>query len=44
MAGYGGNIVVLLPNGAVFYIFSDGMEFPWVDALHEATKLAPVCH
>ncbi len=44
MAGYGGNIVVLLPNGAVFYVFSDGMEFPWVDALHEATKLAPVCH
>lgn len=44
MAGYGGNIVVLLPNGATFYIFSDGKEFPWVDAVHELNKLAPVCH
>jgi Beta-lactamase len=44
MAGYGGNIVALLPNGATFYIFTDGKEFPWVDALHEAAKLAPMCH
>jgi len=44
LAGYGGNIVALLPNGATFYIFSDGREFPWVDAVRECTKLAPVCH
>ncbi len=44
MAGYGGNIVVLLPNGATFYIFSDGKEFPWVDAVQEINKLAPMCH
>jgi hypothetical protein len=44
MAGYGGNIVALLPNGSVFYIFSDGMEFPWVDSIHEVAKLAPMCH
>jgi hypothetical protein len=44
MAGYGGNIVALLPNGATFYIFSDGKEFPWVHAVHELAKLAPMCH
>lgn len=44
MAGYGGNIVALLPNGATFYIFSDGREFPWVDSVHEIAKLAPMCH
>jgi len=44
MAGYGGNIVELLPNGATFYIFSDGREFPWVDSVHEIAKLAPMCH
>ncbi len=44
MVGYGGNIVALLPNGAVFYIFSDGKEFPWTDAVHEVSKLAPMCH
>jgi CubicO group peptidase (beta-lactamase class C family) len=44
MAGYGGNIVILLPNGATFYIFSDGREFPWVDAVHEINKLSPTCH
>lgn len=44
MVGYGGNIVVLLPNGAVFYVFSDGMEFPWVESIHEVAKLAPICH
>jgi hypothetical protein len=44
MAGYGGNIVELLPNGATFYIFSDAREFPWVDSVHEIAKLAPMCH
>ncbi|MFZ0910714.1 MAG: hypothetical protein WAN24_14660 [Candidatus Acidiferrales bacterium] len=43
MAGYGGNIVELLPNGATFYIFTDGKEFPWVDSVHEIAKLAPMC-
>ena len=27
MSGYGGNIALLLPNGATYYIFSDGNEF-----------------
>jgi hypothetical protein len=43
MSGYGGNIVVLLPNGATFYTFSDGREFPWVGAASELAKLAPMC-
>jgi hypothetical protein len=44
MTGYGGNIVALLPNGATFYIFSDGREFPWVDSVRGIAKLAPMCH
>ncbi|MGQ0637056.1 MAG: hypothetical protein ACT4QC_20800, partial [Planctomycetaceae bacterium] len=44
MVGYGGNIVMLLPNGVVYYVFSDGMEFPWVDFVHETAKLSPFCH
>jgi hypothetical protein len=43
MSGYGGNIVLLLPNGVVSYVFSDGMEFPWVEYAHEISRLAPVC-
>ena len=43
MAGYGGDIVMLLPNGVSFYIFSDGMEFPWESAVRESSKLAPMC-
>ena len=43
MSGYGGNIVAFLPNGATFYIFSDGMEFPWANAVSEVAKLAPTC-
>jgi len=43
MAGYGGNIVMLLPDGATYYIFSDGMEFPWEAALREINKVAPMC-
>src|SRR5271166_253944 len=44
MAGYGGDIVALLPNGTTFYIFSDGHEFPFVDSVQEISKLAPMCH
>jgi hypothetical protein len=44
MTGYGGNSVVLLPNGATFYIFSDGNEFVWYAAVSEIDKIAPLCH
>lgn len=44
MSGYGGINVVLLPNGATFYIFSDGNEFVWYVAVNEINKIAPLCH
>jgi hypothetical protein len=44
MAGYGGNIVAMVPNGVTFYIFSDGYEFPWVGAVGEIAKLKLLCH
>ena len=43
MSGYGGNVVALLPNGTIFYRFSDGNEFPWIDTVLELAKLAPPC-
>jgi hypothetical protein len=43
MSGYGGNTVLLLPNGVVSYVFSDGMEFPWVGPANELSKLSPYC-
>ena len=44
MSGYGGNSVLLLPNGATFYIFSDGDEWEWFGAVNEINKIAPFCH
>jgi len=44
MTGYGGNSVVLLPNGATFYIFSDGNEWVWYSAVNEINKIEPLCH
>ncbi len=44
MSGYGGNSVLLLPNGATYYIFSDGNEFIWYTAVNEINKIAPFCH
>ena len=44
MSGYGGNAVLLLPNGVTYYIFSDGNEFIWYTAVNEINKIAPFCH
>ncbi len=44
MSGYGGNTVLLLPNGVTYYIFSEGDEFHWYDAVNEINKIAPLCH
>ena len=44
MSGYGGIAVLLLPNGATYYIFSDGNEFSWYAAVNEINKIAPLCH
>lgn len=43
MSGYGGISIFMLPNNAVFYIFSDHTEFIWDDAVNEINKLAPYC-
>lgn len=43
MAGFGGITVLLLPNGTVYYYFSDGGEFRWSRAAIEANKLRPYC-
>lgn len=43
MNGYGGNTILLLPNGATFYVFSDGYEFPWTQPFSLAAQLAPTC-
>ncbi len=44
MSGYGGNSVLLLPNGTIYYLFSDGNEFIWYTAVNEINKIAPFCH
>jgi len=44
MSGYGGNTVLLLPNGVIYYLFSDGNEFHWYTAVNEINKIAPLCH
>jgi hypothetical protein len=44
MSGYGGITVLLLPNGATYYIFSDGNEFIWYAAVNEINRIAPLCH
>ncbi|AFU98384.1 choice-of-anchor D domain-containing protein [Simiduia agarivorans] len=43
MSGYGGISVLLLPNGASYYYFSDNDTYLWKTAAKEAHKLAPLC-
>ncbi|HEY62711.1 MAG TPA: beta-lactamase family protein [Anaerolineae bacterium] len=44
MSGYGGIVVVMLPNGATFYYFSDNNEYDWYDAVAEIeTNLSSNC-
>jgi hypothetical protein len=42
-SGYGGNTVVLLPNGVIYYMFGDGGEFWQDNAVVEISKLQPIC-
>lgn len=44
MSGYGGITILLLPNGAVYYVFSDANEFNWYNAVHEINKLKSFCN
>jgi len=43
MSGYGGLIVALLPNGTVYYYFTDGGYRSWKDAAVEINKLENFC-
>lgn len=41
--GYGGIEVAAMPNGSIYYYFSDNAEFIWYYAVHESDKLVPQC-
>ena len=43
MSGFGGNSVVMLPNGIVYYYFGDSQVFDWSAAAVEINKLKPIC-
>jgi hypothetical protein len=43
MIGYSGIVVALFPNGTAYYYASDGQEFTWSAAMHEAGAIHPYC-
>jgi len=43
MQGSSGDVVALMPNGTVYYYFSDNQEFTWDAAARESNKLIPMC-
>ena len=43
MSGFGGISVVMIPNGVVYYYFSDNGDFRWARAVGESQKLGTVC-
>ncbi len=43
MSGFGGNTVLLLPDGVTYYIFTDSNQFYWYNAVNEINKIAPFC-
>lgn len=43
LSGFGGNSVVMLPNGIVYYYFGDSQVFDWSAAAVEINKLKPIC-
>lgn len=43
MSGYGGNSVVLLPNGMIYYNFSDSGIQTWSTSAMELNKIASMC-
>jgi len=43
MSGFGGIVVALLPNGMVYYYFSDAGVHRWAMAASEADRLVPFC-
>jgi hypothetical protein len=43
MLGVSGNVIALIPNGTIYYYFSDNQEFTWDSAVQESNKLLPIC-
>lgn len=43
MSGFGGISVVMIPNGVVYYYFSDNGDFRWARAVSESQKIGTVC-
>jgi hypothetical protein len=43
MSGYGGISVVLLPDGDVYYYFSDGGVFRFTDVIQHLNKTRSIC-
>jgi len=43
MSGYGGIIVAMLPNGLIYYYFSDSGVWAWARAAREADRIRPFC-
>lgn len=43
MSGYGGISVALIPNGTVYYVFSDGGNFSWARAAAESGEIEKFC-
>ena len=43
MLGVSGNVVALMPNGSVYYYFSDNQEFTWDMVVRESDRIKPHC-
>lgn len=43
MEGYGGIVVALMPNGHIYYFFSDGDQFSWSKAAKASSKIKSFC-
>jgi hypothetical protein len=43
MLGYGGIIVVLMPNQSTYYYFSDNAQFAWLGAARASHAMRPLC-
>lgn len=43
LSGYGGISVALFPNGIIYYYFSDGGAWQWLQAARGAHRLRPMC-
>jgi hypothetical protein len=43
LSGFGGNSIVMLPNGVTYYYFGDSEVWDWSPAAVEINKLRPIC-